>query len=911
MEIIQLKDVWEAYRIKFAVAGKVSWEDFWALKGISFDVGKGETLGIIGENGAGKSTILRLIAGMIKPDRGEITISGRISGLLELGAGFQTELTGRDNIYLSAGLFGLNQRQIEERFEEIVNFASIGKFIDAPVKCYSQGMFVRLAFAIAIHVDPDILLIDDTLAVGDEFFQRKCVKKIFELKEQGKTIILVTHDMNMLSRICERAIFLKEGRIIRDGVKDRVIPLYAQMIGAKEGIGRLECKDLSLIFNNGRILLNWKDRLITANSGAYTTFLIKHKWHSSLQADWEVKPEGQNRLLAIGKFYQLSMTQIWQLELGDNYNIKWDIEAESEEPIEIQEACTNIMLTSGYSNWLTPLEAGEFPPIEDKIKTWQALLEGNMLRKCLSVEGKDAADDKLPSLAFEELNPAPRSQAQILNTDYLANARVLQYKTLGVQNYSATRASRLVYFSGNIVVGIQDINNYLKKLQDEFILSNGKSKLIFNNGQCIISYNGLAITKRNNIGVAMCVNGKWYSSESANWGVKKETKDRLVAKGTWSNLPVEQIWEIEINGESSFVWRVKLRVNQEINIEEGFIRFMCNQDYKYWFSEYGKGNFPEGFLENELDMLQRCIPDGPVGLQSQNNKYPTLCLKFPKGSDNFAKIFNSDFYNKARILLIAKVQPENNFRFAPGEYLWFDFEVKLSGQKKVSPEDLINMIQYGRLEFIFDNGKGHIYRDGQELTKRLGLYTSLRSQGRWYDSASSAIWQTTEKNISIIRVSGRWLHLPIRQDWEIRLKGGGLIELETTLKVDREIEVDRLQTNLMLSENYREWIANSYKGNFPQFNGNIDDDWEVLWSNSSHKDKKKDYVGLLKNSIDNASFPKIMFLPEDIDSGWSLNIVNSDLYHRGRVLQYLKNEKKILSPGEYRYFRGSIKIEES
>jgi ABC-type polysaccharide/polyol phosphate transport system ATPase subunit len=172
---------------------------------------------------------------MLRPDRGEIRVLGKVSGLLELGAGFQPELTGRENLYLNARLFGLSQNQIDEKYEEIVNFANIGKFINAPVKCYSQGMVVRLAFAIAIHMDPDILLIDDTLAVGDEYFQRKCIKKIFQIKEQGKTIIFVTHDMNMLSRLCRRALFLKEGRIVKDDIVDKVIPLYTQIIGQEKG----------------------------------------------------------------------------------------------------------------------------------------------------------------------------------------------------------------------------------------------------------------------------------------------------------------------------------------------------------------------------------------------------------------------------------------------------------------------------------------------------------------------------------------------------------------------------------------------------------------------------------------------------------------------------------------------------
>ena len=210
MALINFKDVWEMYRIRFFETRRTSWESFWALKDINFKVEQGETLGIIGENGAGKSTVLKLIAGLLKPDRGEVKIQGKVSGLLELGAGFQPEFTGLENIFLNAGLFGLSKKQIEEKREEIIQFAALGKFIHAPVKCYSQGMFVRLAFAIAVHVDPDIMLIDDTLAVGDEYFQKKCIQKIFMLKEQGKTIVFVTHDMNLLRQLCRRPCFLKK-----------------------------------------------------------------------------------------------------------------------------------------------------------------------------------------------------------------------------------------------------------------------------------------------------------------------------------------------------------------------------------------------------------------------------------------------------------------------------------------------------------------------------------------------------------------------------------------------------------------------------------------------------------------------------------------------------------------------------
>ncbi|MFH1191645.1 MAG: ABC transporter ATP-binding protein [Candidatus Omnitrophota bacterium] len=911
MKVIWFKDVSEMYRIKFSEEGKTYWDDFWPLQGISFEVEEGQTVGIIGANGSGKSTILKLISGMLKPDKGEVVVQGKASGLLELGAGFEPEMTGRENIYTLAALYGLNREQVKSKFKEITEFADIGRFINAPVKCYSQGMFVRLAFAIAINMNTKILLIDDTLAVGDEYFQRKCIKKIFELKEQGKTIVLVTHDMNMLNRLCKRAIFLKEGRIVKDDTIDKVIPLYTQMTGVKEGIGMIGKDNFNLIFNNGRLFLNWDGKLLTPDPGAYTAFFTGNKWYSSLQADWEVKKETENKLVATGKFYQLAVTQIWQLELSDDCEIKWDVEVESEEPIEIREGYINIILTSEYTNWFTPLERGEFPLIDDKIKNWQPLLEDNLLRKCIGVEARNDSGDKLPALAFENSHIYQRIQAQIFNTDYLANSRVLQYKTMCLGNYSENQANRFVYFSGKLAVGILGLNNYLEKLQDEFIISNGKSQLIFNNGQCVLSHNSLPVTKANHIIASIHVNGKRYFSNSARWRVKKEGKDKLVATGTWGNLPIEQIWEIEVNNNSSLLLcKINLRINKEVDIQEQNLEFMFQPSYTYWFGEYVKGSFPEDFLEVDIDMMQRCISDGYIGIQSHNNKLPTIYLHFSKKLGNFAKILNSNFYDKARIMRIDNVQPEQNIKFIPGIYPSFLTEIVLNEDKRVRPEDLANILEYGKLKLVFDNGRGRIYWDSQEITKRLGLYTSLRSQGRWYDSASSTLWKTEAKTDDTIEVSGKWLHLPIHQYWKMRLTSDKLIEFIVTMKVNNNIEIDRLQTNIMLSERYNQWFANDEKRIFPQFNPNIDDDWDVLWSGFADSEKNKAHIGVEREPRDGAFLPTVIFSPQEITPQYMINVVNSDIYHRGRVLQYLKKEQEILLIGEYIYYQGKIGIKD-
>jgi ABC-2 type transport system ATP-binding protein len=193
-------------------------EDFWALRDINLEIDAGTSIGLIGPNGSGKSTMLKTIGGIIQPTTGSITRRGRMAALLELGAGFHPDLTGRENVYLNASILGLTQKQTDGFFDAIVDFSGIEQFIDTQVKFYSSGMYVRLAFAVAIHVDPDLLLVDEVLAVGDEAFQRKCLDKIREFQAEGRTIVLVTHSLNQVTDICSRAVLLNQGQILFDGL---------------------------------------------------------------------------------------------------------------------------------------------------------------------------------------------------------------------------------------------------------------------------------------------------------------------------------------------------------------------------------------------------------------------------------------------------------------------------------------------------------------------------------------------------------------------------------------------------------------------------------------------------------------------------------------------------------------------
>jgi ABC-type polysaccharide/polyol phosphate transport system ATPase subunit len=269
---IEVRDVSKRFRlyhernqsVKAAImrGGRARYEEFWALEDVSFDVKEGTTFALVGENGSGKSTMLKCLAKILRPDKGTISVEGKLSALLELGAGFHPELSGRENVFLNGSILGLSKRELERRFDDIVAFAGLDRFIDMPVKNYSSGMYVRLGFSVAINVDPDVLLIDEVLAVGDEEFQRRCLERVAELRVAGKTIVVVTHSLMTVRSMCDEAIWLDHGRMRDWGKADQIADAYLGQVHvdlqAKEdahprsGMGKVRFVGLEVLDASGR-----------------------------------------------------------------------------------------------------------------------------------------------------------------------------------------------------------------------------------------------------------------------------------------------------------------------------------------------------------------------------------------------------------------------------------------------------------------------------------------------------------------------------------------------------------------------------------------------------------------------------------------------------------------------------------
>ena len=257
--VIQVKDLEKAYKLydkpsdrlkeALGLSRKKKYKEHYALKGVDLEIYKGETVGIIGTNGSGKSTILKIITGVLNPTSGTVKVDGRISALLELGAGFNMEYNGIENIYLNGTMMGFSKKEIDAKMDDILSFADIGEYVNQPVKTYSSGMFVRLAFAVAINIEPEILIVDEALSVGDVFFQAKCYHKFEEFKEMGKTIVFVSHDLSSISKYCDRVVLLNQGVKLGEGSPKEMIDAYKQVL-----VGQYPLPE-----NDGQNLLNDDD----------------------------------------------------------------------------------------------------------------------------------------------------------------------------------------------------------------------------------------------------------------------------------------------------------------------------------------------------------------------------------------------------------------------------------------------------------------------------------------------------------------------------------------------------------------------------------------------------------------------------------------------------------------------------
>ncbi|OGX11587.1 MAG: hypothetical protein A3K50_02250 [Planctomycetes bacterium RIFOXYD12_FULL_42_12] len=659
---IEFKNVFEKYDIEILLDGKSSRESFEALRDISFAVRKGESVAIIGPNGAGKSTILRLIAGLLRPEKGEVRVHGRVGSLLDLGAGFHPELTGRDNLLLNASLYNFSREELDSKYNQILEFADIGKFINAPVRCYSQGMYVRLAFSLAIHVDPDILLIDDCLSVGDDNFRAKSLDKALELKAKNKTIVFVTHDFTLARLMCKRGIYVRESRMIVDTDIDTAVSRYLEPLEADRDhfkylsakISEEEKKEqkcvlfcgpfLKFIISPAKVQIFHRDCELTSHNGVRAHFTMGGQDISSDSAVWRVKKISDEEVVCFLRWTQpQALFQAWYFKsLGDG-------------TVELE-----IMM-----------RPRAFLPTEN------AMMEFCLKTPCEILDGKRWGNkakvfscDSGAGLRIETLQ-----EDQICGISTEGKEFFRPYFLRVPEGPSGREIkTRSVYFKGRFSSGSKTV-----AIEDPVLASHkleaGRTKVDFREGSCQLSWDGKLLTTGLGIYTSLYSKGTWYDSAQARWKVKESSPDRLKVEGFWPWIPVAQVWEILLKDEKTVFLSAKMKVWKEMPIHMQETVMMLSAEYEKWSAGKEVKEFPEGFTSD--DFFRFCLwaneADGASGLSSHSDHLPTVTFK-PAAMQGYRVIVENSahIYDvRARLFHCLCVNKNEETYFAPGEYEYF------------------------------------------------------------------------------------------------------------------------------------------------------------------------------------------------------------------------------------------------
>ena len=962
MKVIDFNSVWEKYRIKFIQQKNVCWEEVWVLKDINFQAEKGDIIGIIGKNGAGKTTLLRLIAGMLVPDKGKINIQGKVSALMELGAGFNPEFTGIENITLNAAIYGLSGDNLKQRMDSIIKFANLGKFINAPIKYYSQGMYMRLAFALAIYVEPDILLIDDILAVGDEEAQQKCIKKVFELKQAGKTIILVSHDMNMVSKLCNKLILLERGEIVQEGLTAKVIPYYLETVGDRKGIAVLEKGGLRVIFNNGKVVFDYNGFFLTNVIGGYVSFFTPslNSWSSSFNLSWEVKNFGTDKIIAEGRPREGGLLQVWTLQLEKDC-LRWQAEIREE---GIKQPHIDLLLIPQYKRWQTLDKISDFPFFASK-SNWQALGLNNCPDAVLGVSTA-WQDPDCPGLVFEQ------EDKDILfkpfNTGYEQEARVIQWE-LGVKNKNRIsikifpKKEKFTEYIENAKQKFlkkqkEEEQKILKKQEEEkqrLFLEQRKEQVclrvqrtISRGGLCLYAdvdakslklyYKNKEITKGEGLHSSFLLKNVWYGLSSCDWQVKKENHT-LILCFHWKKLKFKQLWKLSFV-DSALLWEVDSKSFCPFELKLFKFGLLCNPEYKNFFCGRQQSSFPNEFTGWQ-DMTLIEPQAGLCGLRKQagfpeiilENKQSLSCIIQNSDEESSCRVLQlslpQEKINQQEISFSAKIDVlkekaliNNYIREENQKFLKKQKEEKQKILKKQEEEKqrlfleqrkeqaclrAQRTISYGNLCFYADleNKALRFYYKDKEITKREGLHStfavSISKQVYWF-CIKNAQWQVDKISEKALVLVLNYESLSLSQVWTLTCDAENTLKIGVEIKVNKTIFFTHRDVKLELQNKYKKWESAYEKGSLlnEQY---INDIVPVRL-----KDNKISKV-LLKAKRDKDT-PELSFNVFSQLDKRTMNIYkHKRVNDKGLCLNsslIISKKERLINPGKYTYFEGEI-----
>ncbi|MBX7256708.1 MAG: ABC transporter ATP-binding protein [Candidatus Hydrogenedentes bacterium] len=563
-------------------------EYFDALRGITFNVEPGDSFGIIGPNGSGKSTLLKILAGVTAPTSGHVRVHGRMASLLELGAGFHPLLTGRENVYLNGRILGMSHKDVDGVFDRIVEFSGIEPFIDNPVETYSSGMFVRLAFSVAVHANPDIFLVDEVLAVGDEEFQRKCRQRIIDLRDQGKTIIFVSHDLGLVHALCNHVVLLTKGEMVTRGSPQQTIEYYLRQTGSPKGVHTFKEGNLDAIFANGRISL-FRDQVeVSASGGLRAEVYSMEACHQCHEATWTVVEKGPFHCVARGRMPRLPLVHIWRMWIENN-RLKWSVAVECDRPTPVTLINANLFFPALYREWIYGDLEGVFPDHLPTDTFWTSV--ASYTAPCREAALFAPDDSVFPNIdiAVESLYPFVR--LFWYNSDYVAGSRVLQINAQFPAQEARLPKGRTELFEASIDLGSSKATIH-SRTQTVRSVNSGDVSCYFERGSIRISYRGEELTSFGHVYSSLLIGRLWNDSIGLQWGSAERIGDTLRISGESRRIPFHLTWEISpcVSGFDLSLWLDTLDV---LDVQEYQVSVMLRDSYDHWESEHESGIFPQ------------------------------------------------------------------------------------------------------------------------------------------------------------------------------------------------------------------------------------------------------------------------------------------------------------------------------
>lgn len=599
MNVIEVQNVSKVYparrgtRVMLGRGGLGDWlrgrttGEFAALRDISIEVGAGESLGIIGRNGSGKSTLLKIMAGVTLPSSGDVTIRGRVASLLELGAGFHPMLTGRENVYLNAGLLGMRHGQVDEVFDQIVAFSGIADFIDQPVDTYSSGMYVRIGFAVASHTNPDVFLVDEVLSVGDEEFQRKCRRRIGELREQGKTIVFVSHDLGIVNTLCNRIVLLDKGRMIVRDTPQKTINFYLRQVGRELGTHTFSEGRTEAIQCDGRISLFQDQDEITAGNGLQLYLSSLGQRHSSRDADWEVAERTETGCAARGRMTRLPVELAWKMELRDG-KLHWHIAMDCEHDTALTQIEAVLHLPVAFAQWVYGDFSGAFPNIQPSDAAWNVMAAPEVFES--EAAALPSPGSALPALVCRLASHDRRFGFYWANSEYASFSRMLiAYARFPQENCIFPKGKHeLMTFTVDMTVPREEVNS---RVRSDRVLEAGALQARFEQGKIRLRSGGDEISAFLHVYSAMLIEQLWQDSTSLQWTPPRPEGNGLVVTGESRRFPFRQEWRIE-RLDNALGLTITMDVLEPFDAQEYHVSAVLRPEYERWETDTESGVFP-------------------------------------------------------------------------------------------------------------------------------------------------------------------------------------------------------------------------------------------------------------------------------------------------------------------------------